>query len=631
VGEASSCRAPAAARGWRIVGALALLGLVLGLYRPVVDYDYVSYDDPQYVSDNPAVLAGLTREGVRWAFAVHPPSMWVPLTWLSYMGVVSVAGAGPAPQHAVNVALHAAAVLMLYAFLLSVPAFGGCTGAGAVGGSAGARSPGWGVATSGAWAVAALWAVHPLHVESVAWITERKDVLAGAFWMLTLLAYRRYVARAGAGRYALVVAAGTFAMLAKPLAVTLPLVLLLLDVWPLGRLGTPHGAAGGRGFPPVPPWRAVLEKLPLLAMAGVTAAMTLRTHANVGALGSLEQFPLQLRAGNALVSYAAYLWRMFWPVGLAPYYPYPENVPAPAVVTAVLVLGGLSAAALRGARRHPAAAVGWVWFLGVMVPMIGIVQGGQPLAMADRFAYLPAVGIYLAVMSLALEWAAPSPRRRVGLAVAVALVLALLGATARRQLGHWRDSEALIRHTVAATAGAYEEPGTFARNAGPRSPGRWFLRLHLGIALVGKGRLEEGIAELERASALDPSDPLAHYHLGVAFARLGRPGRAAEEFRAALARAPGNVPSLTGLAQIEIDAGRPAGALPLLEKAAGLVPGHAWVRDRLGVALALSGRPREGLVQLEEASRLAPWDAEIRRHLGQARELAAGVPPARTR
>jgi tetratricopeptide (TPR) repeat protein len=592
-----------------LLGGLALAALVLAVYLPVTGFDFVSYDDVLYVTDNPAVLPGLTRAGAVWAFQVHGPSMWVPLTWLSHMATVSLAGVGhPGAHHAVNLALHAAGVLMLYAFLLAE-----------------------GQALLAAGLAAALWAVHPLHVESVAWVTERKDVLAGACWMLTLLAYRRYALRPGAGRYAAVLGALALALMAKPVAVTLPLVLLLLDAWPLGRLRGPGGAWQRADRPAISPARAVAEKLPMLALAAYASWMTVRCQESFGAVGSLERFPLSLRAGNAVVSYASYLRTLLWPADLAVLHPYPARVPAPALALALLVLLAATALVLRGARRRPAPLVGWLWFLGVLVPMSGLVQTGLPVAMADRFAYLPAVGLYVGA-AVALDGWASASRRRAGAALLCAAALLALAATARRQVMVWRDSETLFRHALAADR---EDAGLgelFRRPVAPDAPGRWLLHLHLGKALVEAGRVAEGIAELRQAAALDPADALAHYHLGGAYRRLGRPELAAAEYRAALGRDAASFPSLTELAQLELDAGRTAEALALLERAVALAPGHPWVRDRLGAALLQAGRGDAGVAELRAAAALAPWDAEIRGHLEQAEAwLGSGTPPPRLR
>jgi tetratricopeptide (TPR) repeat protein len=590
------------------LGALALLALVLAIYLPVTGYGFVNFDDARYVTDNPFVLSGLTRASVTWAFLIHGPSMWVPLTLLSHQAVVSLAGVQSAgAHHAVNVGLHAAAALMLYAFLLQAPLLadrrdGDCRAVS-------------GLAVAVAWVATALWAAHPLHVEPVAWVTGRKEVLAGACWMLTLLAYLGYVRRPGAARYLLVLGALALALMAKPSTVTLPLVLLLLDVWPFRRLGPFRPAEDARCWPAATPLRAAVEKLPLLALAAGSLWMTVRCQESMGIVVSLEQSPLAARVGNAVISYAAYLGKLLWPADLAVFYPYPARIPLAPLLVSLLVLLTLTLVALRRARQAPAAALGWLWYLLVLVPMSGLAQNGLQVAMADRYAYLPAAGLLSGAAAVLGGWSRASRRRRIGLAVAGAAAILLLALIARRQLAVWQDSESLFRHALAVTPEYYAADDAWGRSAGPNASALGFLHFHLGMGLVERQRLEEGIAELRLAQALNPADPLPHYHLGGAYVRQERRDLAAAEYRAALALDPANVPSLAELAQLELDAGRNEQALPLLIQAARLAPTHAWTRDRLGVALILNGRETEGIAELQAAAALAPWDAEIRGHL----------------
>ena len=426
-----------ASREWppRLLVWAALALAVLAVYAPVRSFPFVVYDDKAYVSENPAVLGGLSREGVIWAFTHSEQGNYVPLTWLSHMLDVELFGLDAGRHHTVNALLHLLTALLLFEALRRMT---------------GAPAP--------SAFVALLFAVHPTHVESVAWVAERRDTLSAFFWMLTLLAYAGY---AGPGRrrglrYAAVLAAFGLGLLAKPMLVTLPFVLLLLDFWPLRR------ASEGIG-------RLVLEKVPLLALAGLTSAAAVWTQGAVGAMATLEQLPLAARVANALLSYAAYLGKTLWPVDLAVFYPYALEMPLAKTAAALGLLVALSAAALLQWRSRPYLAVGWLWYLGTLLPVIGIVQIGSQ-SMADRYTYLPTIGIAIAIAWGAADLASGRPRARRALAAAAALAL---GACISAGPGPGLDVAGQRRALRARAFGNRRQPrGSREPRRGPRRRGQ---------------------------------------------------------------------------------------------------------------------------------------------------------------
>lgn len=446
--------------------------LTLAVYLPVLAHGFIRFDDPYYVTGNPRVQAGLTWEGIAWAFQAIVASNWHPLTLLSHMLDCELFGLDPLGHHLTSLLLHTASVVLLFEALRRM--------------------------TASTWrsaAVAALFALHPTHVESVAWIAERKDVLSGFFWMLTLLAWERYIRQPSPKRYAAVALALAAGLLSKPMVVTLPFVLLLLDVWPLGR--------GIR----------VKEKLPLFALSAATCVATL--IAQSGTIHLASRFPMKLRLANAVLSYVAYLGKTLFPTRLAVFYPMPTEFPAWKVTGAVLLLAGLTVLALRAPRY---VTVGWLWFLGTLVPVIGIVQvGGQ--AMADRYLYLPSIGLFLLA-----AWGVP--RRAVWIPAWIPAwipILLALAITTRLQLHHWQDSETLFRHAAAVTernfiahlhlAQIYAERGERGRalehfrTTLEIRPGMWQAQASLGNTLRRWGRPDKALPHLRNAVRLRPHDP----------------------------------------------------------------------------------------------------------------------------
>ncbi|HEU4385123.1 MAG TPA: tetratricopeptide repeat protein [Anaeromyxobacteraceae bacterium] len=484
--------------------AAALIGLVTWIYGPVEDFGFINLDDEQYVTHNPAVTRGLTAAGLRWALGFHL-SNWHPLTWVSHMLDVELFGLDPGMHHLVSVLLHGLASLLLFGFLRS--------------------------ATGATWRsalVAALFAAHPLHVESVAWVSERKDVLSTVFWFLGCWAYVGWVRRPGAARYAGVASTFLLGLLSKPMVVTLPLVLLLIDAWPLRRLDL--------GRPPLRQVLALLrEKLPLLAMSAASSVVTLLAQSQGGAVSSTGLIGVPDRIGNAVLSYAAYLWKTVWPAHLAVAYPHPSLGPQGlswwGVAVAALVLAAASAFAHHQRARRPYLAIGWLWYLVTVLPVIGLVQVGVQ-AMADRYTYVPLVGIFAALAWLAAEMA---ERFRTPSAVAAGCAVAVLACAglARRQVGTWKDSFTLFGHATAVTrdnwfalrnlGSAHQDLGEHALAIAafeeslrlmPHDAQTW---MNLGISYGSAGRYEDSARCLERAAAMRPGDDHIWYNLGVLY------------------------------------------------------------------------------------------------------------------
>jgi tetratricopeptide (TPR) repeat protein len=563
--------------------AVALLVLLTLLaYGRAGACGFVNFDDDEYVTANRHVQAGLTADGLRWAFTTFHAHNWHPLTWLSLQLDAALYGLDPHGFHRTNVLLHTAAAVLLFLALRAL--------------------------TGAVWRsvfVAALFALHPLHVESVAWVSERKDVLSAFFWFLTLLAYAHYAARPGLLRYALVLAAFALGLLAKPMLVTLPCVLLLLDYWPLRRLrlGVELPAAGP--FPPAPWPRLVLEKLPLLALAAACAVLTVQAQERL--VKTWDQFPLPVRLENALLAYAVYLGQTVCPIGLTVLYPHPGGgVRTELAVGAAVLLAALTLGALWLARQRPYLVVGWLWYLGTLVPVLGVVQVGLQ-ARADRYTYIPLVGLFVA-----LSWGAADllDRLRWPAAARVALaggVTALCVVGTWVQVGFWRDSETLWRHALAVTP-----DGAAAHNS-------------LGAALEEKGEPEGALHEYLEAVRLDPDHVDARVNLGSALLAEGQPAAAEPHLAAAARLQPGHAPAHAKLGLALAQLGRADEAEGQYAEALRLVPEYAEAHNGLGVLLLREGRVREAVAHFEAALASRPDSTATRVNLGTAL-LRQGAP-----
>jgi tetratricopeptide (TPR) repeat protein len=444
------------------------------------------------------VKGGLTGENVAWAFSATAMSNWHPLTWLSHMTDVQLFGLDPRGHHLTNVFFHAASTLLLFFLLAQI--------------------------TGAPWQslfVAALFALHPLHVESVAWVAERKDVLSGFFWFLTLLLYARYVKRGGTTRYLLALLSFAAGLMAKPMLVTLPVVMLLMDYWPFHRIPPGPDSGGIREiFRRTSALCALMkEKVPFLLLSALSSVVTMVAQKQSGAMKTLDAIPLGDRIGNAVITYVKYIGKMIWPHDLALLYPLPQSINPWQVSGAFLLLVIFSALAIGYRRRHPYLVTGWFWFLVTLVPVIGIVQvGGQ--SMADRYTYIPLTGLFIIA-----GWAVPVfmqgwRHRQAILAFLAAVVLSASVAVTWRQVGYWKDNLSLYRHTLDVTIDNYQ------------------ILNNYGIALAQKGRLDEAIDQYLASLKIDPNRPATHNNLGFAYFRKGMVDHAILQFQMAIALNP---------------------------------------------------------------------------------------------
>jgi hypothetical protein len=450
----------AAARRTGVTG-LALVALSVGVYAPSLGHAWLDYDDDIYVTANRDLQQGLTRDGLAWAFSTFQGANWFPLTRVSWMLDDAIWGLDARGFHATSVGLHALNALLLF---LALSKLSSRTGRSAF--------------------VAAAFAVHPLHVESVAWIAARKDLLSGLFFMLALLAYARPGPDGpGLRRQVLVFVCAALGLMAKPVLVTLPFVLLLLDEWPLGRL---RRRDAPERWDPARVRRAVLEKLPLFALSAAASVVTVAAQRAGGAVASLEQVPFHLRAANAVVAYTAYLGKALWPTGLAVFYPHPGAAIAPwRVALATAFLASVTGLVLVTARRRPYGLVGWLWYVGMLLPVIGLVQVGSQ-SMADRYTYLPLIGVAILVAWGVPDLLGPGRGRRPALAAAGGVAIAALAAGSALQLRHWRDSETLFTHALSVTRDNH------------------VAHAYLGRALLAEGRTREAIEQFSEAVRLRP-------------------------------------------------------------------------------------------------------------------------------
>jgi len=563
-------------RTFLICAGLALI--TFALYWRALHFPFITYDDRLYVSENPHVLGGLNWSNIVWAFTTWHTGNWHPLTWLSLMLDAQLFGKNAGGFRLTNVLLHAANAVLLFLVLHQLTRFE------------------WRSAFA-----AALFALHPVHVESVAWISERKDVLSAFFFVLVLGAYGRYASHSTLGRYANVVLLFVLGLLAKSMLVTLPLVLLSLDFWPLQR------------------WRRILdlrqlviEKLPLFAIAAAFSVVTFLAQRSAGSTMAMTLFPLRARIENALVAYDRYLGKLFWPCDLTLPYPFSRSISAFELCWAALLLFAISFVTIRMARRHGYLLMGWLWFLGMLVPVIGLVQVG-PQAMADRYMYLPAIGVFVAITWRIADVTATAPKYlRAGFASAVLIVLSWLTTM---QLGYWKNSETLFRHTLAI----YPDEIVSLRN--------------LTSAYALEHRPHDAIETLESLLTQTPRDASAHLHLGEALQQTGDERRAADEYAAALKFAretdEQNVtaPALNNLAWIRATSADPtlrsgADAVELAERSCSLSPNpDAGALDTLAAAYAEAGDFERALATANRALQLA----DSASNQGLAKEISQHV------
>ena len=545
-------QAPPALRRYAIS---ALLIVVLLAYWPVYKNGFV-YDDLEYVTANPHVQHGLTLDEIKWSLTSLQSSNWHPLTWMSHMLDGQLYGPNPIGHHLTNLIFHLANVLLLFAFL--------------------SRTTGafWPSAF-----VAALFGVHPLHVESVAWVAERKDVLSTFFWLLTMLAYVRYSKRSSLGNYGLVVGLFILGLASKPMLVTLPFALLLIDYWPLERMKR------------VRIGRLILEKLPLLLISAGSSVITYFAQKQGGALGTSERFPMAVRIPNALVSYVSYIQKMFWPVKLTAFYPHPgSSLPLWEAVAAGIALILLTILLLRAGRSRPYLAVGWLWYLGTLVPVIGLVQVGSQ-ALADRYTYVPLIGLSMALTWLIADWLKERKGENTAAATMACAVVIVLVVLTSLQLRYWRSDAILYRHAMAVTKNNI------------------VAHINLGAVLQDTDR-EESIAQYRAALKISPDSFLAHHNLGSALAEQGRLDEAIAHFREAIKQRPDYFEAYTDLGVALMHKGEYDEAYANMLRAVEVNPEYAQGHVNLGRLLDSLGQPKEAMDHFQAAVALDPEDAQ---------------------
>jgi Flp pilus assembly protein TadD len=546
-----------------VVGLMAAIALI---YGQTLGFSFINYDDDSYVSANGIVRAGLTAQGVRYAFTVSDRFYWHPLTWLSYMAEIQLFGNGPAVHHATNILLHALGSVLLLVWLTGIT-----------------KSP-W-----KSLAVTALFALHPLRVESVAWIAERKDVLSGALTFAVLCLYTRYLDTRSTRNYVVLIGVFVLALMAKPMAITIPILLLLLDWWPLRR---------------AEPWtRLIREKLPMFAAAAGCGLATYLIQVRIGSMHMVGDLPFLLRLSNAVHSLGQYLIKTFYPSGLVILYPYRTDLPmAPLFATVTLAI---TVVAIIQRKRCPYLLFGWLWFVVGISPALGIVQSGVQ-AMGDRFTYIPHVGLLVAIVWLISE--SLKPRHAVAAATAV---VAVLGVLSWVQTRHWQDSISVFEHALRHTTE------------------NWLAELKLGVAYAEKGQEARAESHLLMASRLRPDDIHSYYHLGKLYAAGGRSVDAARNFSEAIRIKPDYADAHYSLAVMRYQTGDSSGALQSFDQAIAfhLEPQYAAeAHNTSGVILAQQGRMAHALIRFEAA--LGVKTDFVPAHRNRAMALVALARPA---
>jgi tetratricopeptide (TPR) repeat protein len=529
------CSKPIPERQKAILIGLVLIALTLIVYWQVQGFDFVYYDDQVYVTENTHVKQGLTWDNVKWAFTATECGFYQPLTWLTYFVDYELYGLKAGGYHWTNLLFHLVNTVLLFWCL--------------------------NLMTGSLWRsgfVAALFALHPLHVESVAWIAERKDVVSGFFWMLTIGAYYFYTRKTSVARYLLVLVIFVLGLMAKPMAITLPFVLLLLDYWPIGRINVNDDSIRV-------PW-ILLEKLPLIAVSVVAGTLTVVAEKQVGALKSLELISIDDRLANAVISYVQYLWRMIWPVDLAIFYPYPAHWHVFPLLVSGLILLSISLVVLKWNRAYPYLAIGWLWFLGTMVPVIGIVQVGIH-ASADRYTYIPLIGLFVAIVWMGHDFSRVIINGRCVFPLSAMIIILIFSYLSWKQVHTWRNAELLFRHALYVTNNNF-----VAHNS-------------LGAALARKGKRSEALHHYKEAIHIRPDYPLALFNIGTSLA-------AQQEY---------------------------ARSVPYYIKTLRLNPTFVEAYNNLGISLVHEGKFREAISYFREALRLRPDYNAAQRNLLQAR------------
>ena len=635
-----------------IILCLFIAATTLTVYWQVHNFSFTCFDDNIYVSDNKVVQQGISRDNLIWAFAMDKAdenTYWHPLTWLSHMLDCELFGLNAGAHHLVNLIIHIINLTLLFLTL--------------------------NLMTGAPWRsgfVAALFALHPINVDSVAWIAERKNLLSTTFWMLTILAYIRYARKPDISRYIMVFCPLALGLLAKPMLATLPCVLLLLDFWPLGRIDlgqtfTARHRDASPMFQPESIARLVMEKIPFLVLAIVAIALSVASLQVNNQMLDASAAPMHLRIENAIVSYVAYLWKMVWPTRLAVFYPFPKFVPLWQSIGAAIFLIYVSVQVFANARKSPWLVTGWFWYLGTLLPVIGLVQGGLWPALADRWAYVPFIGIFIII-----AWIVPKRistdhhLKKTTIAITAAAFLCILSVLTWRQAGYWENSKKLFEHALKVTSGNYAAHNNLGNvffwqdgfeeavyhltqaikikpdyaeahyNLGNAlskqgktdkaiqcflqaltlSPNYADAHNNLGNVLFKQGKIDEAIQRFRRALALNPDLADAHNNLGNAFFRQGKTGEAFQCFQRALDLNPDHIEAQNNMANALMQNGDIQATIKYFQAILNKQPDHVEANINIGTALARLGRIDEAITHYRTALNIAPSNPEAHNNLG---------------
>jgi tetratricopeptide (TPR) repeat protein len=548
---------------------------ILAIYWQVRNYPFVNYDDRTYVTENQHVQDGLTLKGIAWCFTAVHSSNWHPLTWLSHMLDCQLYGMNPGWHHLINVLFHILNTLLLFLVLKRM--------------------------TGNFWQssfVAAMFALHPLHVESVAWVAERKDVLSTFFWMMTLWSYTRYVERSKFDRYLLVLLCFILGLMAKPMLVTLPFVLLLLDYWPLNRFQFEKSGYGDKSEQGRFPLTLILEKMPLFVLSAASSVVTYLAQKSSGSVSPLDAIPFKVRIANAMVSYVSYIGKMIWPHNLAVIYPYQRNILLWKIAGAFFLLLAISVVVFMMVKTKPYFAVGWFWYIGTLVPVIGLVQVGSQ-AMADRYTYMPLIGIFIII-----AWGTPDlvPKwryKKIGFTVLTTSVLAVLMITSRLQVTYWSDSTTLFEHAINATVD------------------NSIAHVNLGQALIENGKIEAANRHFYEALRIKPDlvEPLLN--IGIVLREKGNIDEAIDHFLKAVHFKPDCVEAYSELGMTLKNKGDFVGAVKSYLEAIRIKPDQAKFYNNIGAILAHQNKGKEAIVYFNKAIQIDPAYAGAYYNLGK--------------
>ena len=600
---------------------ILLVSVTFGMYYQTSGHDYINYDDPKYIINNQHVNSGLTDKNIAWAFTSIHASNWHPVTWLSHIFDTELFGLDPKGPHVVNVVFHLLNTLLLYLFLV--------------------------VTTKSHWKssfVAALFALHPLHVESVAWIAERKDVLSAFFFFITLNLYVLYVNRPSKSTYLLTFIAFSMGLMSKPMIVTLPFILLLMDYWPLQRLSFPIKDKHITSITETNnkkqlTVKIITEKLPFLALSVISSVITVYAQSSGGAIAKIKFVPVAFRCLNAMVAYANYIFKMIWPLHLSVIYPLPDTIPLTSGLAAGLVLAVISTISLRMGGRHPYLIVGWLWYIGMLVPVIGLVQVGRQ-AMADRYTYLPLTGLFImaawGIPSLLQNWR----HRNISLSILSLLLLSMYSLFTWFQLGYWKDSVTLFQHATQAIPNnyvAYNLLGSTYTQSDMLDQAilsfSEVLRIYpedeeaisgIGIALAKKGDLAGAASYFKKAVNLEPNSAECHSNLGFALSQQGQKADGIRHLLEAIRLQPGSPKN----AEIHFHVATSFAALGKIDQSADhfsraiqIKPDFVEAHYNLGVALAKEGKWDQAIASFSTALQLKPGLAEAALSLEKAKRM----------